>query len=58
MALERPFNIIGLKYIKEALIITNRNLEDQIQDWRKEWQILVPAKEVAIAWTRKYKFEL
>ena len=30
VAPKRLFNVIGLKYIKEALIITNRNLEDQV----------------------------
>ena len=58
VAPKRLFNVTGLKYIKEALIMTDRNLEDQVQDWRKEWQILVLAKEVTIAWTRKHKFKL
>jgi hypothetical protein len=47
-----------MSYIKGALIMTSKNLEEQAEDWRENRRITVPANETAVFRTTRERFEL
>jgi hypothetical protein len=47
-----------MSYIKGALIMTSRNLEDSAVDWRETARVSVPANETAAIRSTSYQFEL
>ena len=47
-----------MSYIKEALIIILRNLEEGSRDQKSERQILVPIAEIPVIKSTRYRFKL
>jgi hypothetical protein len=55
---EQPFNDRQTKHIKGALIMDPEDLEESEHlDWRKRWQITIPAKNYSEEWSRSRRFE-
>jgi len=55
---DQPITEKRMSHIKGALIMTSRNLEEGSRDWRSERQISVPAAELPVVRSTRYRFEL